>query len=161
MILDLETAIVERLTASLQGVRVEAFPDDPASYALKHPRGAVLVGYGRSTYGAPQAMDVIAQERQLEFDITVLARNLRAGGAQGGAYAYLDAVRVALTGWRPEGARKMYPLRDRFLGVRDGVWRYAITVATSAVVLETAEAEQAAALQRITLSEHLAMGDDT
>ncbi|HYH17503.1 MAG TPA: Gp37 family protein [Azospirillum sp.] len=157
MILDLETAIVGRLTDVLKDIRVEAYPEDPAGYALKHPRGAVLVGYGRSAYGKPEALDVIAQERRLEFDVTILARNLR---QHGGAYGHLDAVRVALTGWRPTGARKLYPVRDRFLGVRDGVWRYAITFATAAMALETAEPEQAAVLQRITLSEHLVMGDE-
>ncbi|WP_051340945.1 Gp37 family protein [Azospirillum halopraeferens] len=157
MIPDLETAIVERLGGAVPGIRVEAFPEDPASYALKHPRGAVLVGYGRSTYGKPEALGVIAQERRLEFDITVLARNLR---QHDGAYAHLEAVRVALTGWRPPGARKLYPLRDRFLGVSNGVWRYVITIATSAVALETAETEQAALLRQITLGERLTMGDE-
>lgn len=158
MILDIETALVGRLAAALPDIQVEAYPERPEKYVLKHARGAALIGYGRSVYGDPQAPDVIVQLRQMEFDITILARNLR---SHGGAYGYLDAARVALAGWRPAGARKVVPVRDRFIGVKDGVWRYALTVSLAAVTVEVAEPEQAAVLRQITLTEHLTMEDAT
>ncbi len=158
MILEIETAIVGRLAAAMPGIRVEAFPEKPEEYTLKHARGAVLVGYGRSAYGKPEALGAIVQERRLEFDITILARDLR---EHGGAYGYLDAARVALTGFRPAGARKLHPVRDRFLGVRGGVWRYAITMATAAPAMEADEAGQPVLLRRLTLADPLAGPDET
>lgn len=156
MILEIETAIVARLAAALDGVRVEAFPDNPDAYKLQHARGAVLVGYGRSDYGRPKALDMVAQDRRLEFDVTVLMRNLR---EHGGAYGALDAVRIALTGFRPAGADKLHPVRERFLAVRDGVWRYAATFATSMPALETAAAEQGPLLRQVGFAETITLSD--
>jgi len=158
MILDLETALVNRLAAALPMLHVQAYPEQPAAYTLKHPRGAVLVGYGRSAYGDPEASGLIVQTRRMEFDITVISRDLR---SHGGAYGYLEAARIALTGWRPEGAGKTVPVRDRFLGVHGGMWRYALTVSLTAVTLETAEPEQSALLRRIAFAEHLGMENGT
>lgn len=156
-ILAIETAIVARLAAALTGLRVEAFPDSPDTYRLQHPRGAVLVGYGRSDYGRPLATGPIVQDRRLEFDITVLARHLR---DHGGAYGVLDAVRIALTGFRPAGATGLQPVRDRFLAVRDGVWRYAITLATTMPALETADEEQGPLLRQVAFTETVILPGD-
>lgn len=158
MILDLETALVNRLAAALPMLHVQAYPEQPAAYTLKHPRGAVLVGYGRSAFGDSEASGLIVQARQMEFDITVVSRDLR---SHGGAYGYLDAARIALTGWRPEGAGKVVPVRDRFLGVHGGIWRYVLTVSLAAMTMETAEPEQSALLQQIAFAERLSMEDGT
>lgn len=151
MIQEIETAIVERLVQALPKLRVEPFPDDPDKYTLRHAHGAVLVGYRGGVYGAEEAGGPVVQPRRMEFDMTVLTRNLR---DHGGAYGHVDAVRIALTGFRPAGWRKMVAVRERFLALRDGVWRYAITMATSGVVMEIAETDQPALLQRVTFEEN-------
>lgn len=155
MIQEIETAIVERLTTAIPNLRVEPFPDDPARYVLKHQIGAVLVGYGRAAYGPSQTTDVVAQECRREFDITVLSRNLRDGGrGEGsGAYGALDLACKALTGFRPAGWRKMMAVRERFLGIKDGVWRYALTMATTGMAIEQAETETPVLLQQVTFDD--------
>ena len=57
----------------------------------------------------------------MEFDVTVLVRDLgwSVGGPPGatspGAYAILEAIRAALTGYRVPGARKIYMVREKFV----------------------------------------------
>lgn len=146
MIGEIEKAIVERLAAQLAGVKVEAFPDKPDTYNMHHPKGAVLVAFGRSTYSQPRATDLVVQERRIEWDITLVMRNLR---DHAGAYDVLDAVRLILTGWQPPACRKMMPVREQFLDQRQGVWTYVMTMACATTVVECAEEEDLPLLKRI------------
>lgn len=158
MIMDLETALVNRLAAALPMVEVLAYPAPAEQYTLAHPCGAVLVGYSKSTYGAPEPTDLLVQTRKMTFKITVLARDLH---SDTGAYRFLETARTVLAGWKPENAHKVVPVRDRFVSLDDGVWRYALTVSLTTIALETAEPEPFVTLQRITLTEHLTMENGT
>lgn len=146
MIGEIETAIVERLAERLTGVKVEAFPDKPDTYKMHHPKGVVLIAFGRSTYSQPRATDLVVQERRIEWDITLVMRNLR---DHAGAYDVLDAVRLILTGWRPPACRKMMPVREQFLDQKQGIWTYVLTVAHATTVVECAEEEDLPLLKRI------------
>lgn len=146
MIGEIETAIVERLAARLTGVKVEAFPDKPDTYKFHHPKGTVLVAFGRATYSAPRAIDIVVQERRIEWDITLLMRNLR---DHAGAYPVLDAIRLILTGWRTCGAGKLMPVREQFLDQHQGVWTFALTMAHTIPTVECAEEEDLPLLKRI------------
>lgn len=146
MIGEIEAAIVGRLAAQLTGVRVEAFPDKPDTYNMHHPKGVVLVAFGRSTYSPPRAIDLVVQERRIEWDITLLMRNLR---DHAGAYDVLDAIRLVLTGWRTSGCGKLMPVREQFLDQRQGVWTYVLTLAHSVTTVECAEEEDLPLLKRI------------
>ncbi|MCW2248675.1 hypothetical protein M2352_004335 [Azospirillum fermentarium] len=158
MIMDLETALVNRLAAALPMAEVLAYPAPAEQYTLTHPCGAVLVGYSKSTYGAPEPTDLLVQTRKMTFKITVLARELH---SDTGAYRFLEAARTVLAGWKPGNAHKVVPVRDRFVSLDDGVWRYALTVSLTTIALETAEPEPFVTLQRITLTEHLTMENGT
>jgi len=146
MIGEVEAAIVERLAGQLTGVKVEAFPDKPDSYRMHHPKGTVLVAFGRATYSAPRSIDLVVQERRVEWDITLLMRNLR---DHAGAYDVLDAIRLVLTGWRTSGCTKLMPVREQFLDQNQGVWTFVLTMAHSVTVVECAEEEDLPLLKRV------------
>jgi Gp37 protein len=145
-----ESAIVVALgRAAGDQLAVEHFPGRPESYRLTHRVGAALVTYRGATYGETRDIGAIIQERKLEFEVTVVMRDLgwavgaQAGGASPGGYAILESVRAALTGFQVPGARKMYPLSEKFLGrdPKGGVWMYAIRFALVTVAVEGSQAD--------------------
>lgn len=149
--LDLETienAIVARLRSAVSSIEVARFPGDPGEYRMTHRVGAALVVYRGSSYGEVKDTAAVAQERQMEFDVTVLVRDLGWGVGSGpsasnpGAYAILDSVRLALCGMRVPGARKARLVREKFLqrDQQGGVFIYVLTVGLSTVVVEAAPA---------------------
>lgn len=146
MISEIETAIVDRLATRLTGVSVEAFPNKPDTYPFQHPTGTVLVAFGRATYSAPHAIDLVVLERRIEWDITLLMRSL---GDHAGAYPVLDAIRLSLTGWRTCGASKLMPVREQFLDQHQDVWSFALTMAHTIPTVEWAEGEDPPLLKRI------------
>lgn len=146
MIDDIEKAIVARLSGAITEVKVEAFPDKPDGYRMTHPRGVVLVAFGRATYSAPKATDIVVQERRLEWDVTLLFRQLR---EHSGAYGHLDAARMALTGWRFPGATKMFPVREQFVSQHQGIWTYTLTLAHQVPAIEIDEDELGPLLKQV------------
>lgn len=144
----LENAIVTQLQSQIDAIEVAHFPDKPESYRLVHRVGAALVRYQGAKYGGMFDITAVVQKRLLEFEITLMMRDLgwsyggEPGGTSPGAYAMLEAVRAALTGFQIPGCTKMYPVKERFVE-RDrqgGVWVYAISfeLATAAVEPSTA-----------------------
>ncbi|MGH7865133.1 MAG: Gp37 family protein, partial [Candidatus Binataceae bacterium] len=121
----------------------------PESYRMTHPVGAALVVYRGASYGEQLDTEIVAQERRLEFEVMVLVRDLGwntggpSGGAGRGAYEILEAVRLALTGFTVPGARKMHPMKERFVerDKQGGVWVYGISFAITAVAVEAPRAE--------------------
>jgi Gp37 protein len=102
------------------------------------------VQYQGAEYGPRLDSAAIVQERKLEFEITLVMRDLgwsvggEPGGTSPGAYAMIEAVRAALTGFIVPGCRKMFPVKERFVE-RDrqgGVWTYAIAFALTTVAIE-------------------------
>ncbi|MEQ0902939.1 Gp37 family protein, partial [Pseudomonas aeruginosa] len=77
---------------------VELFPEQPGNYRLNHPRGSILLAYGRSQFGQPEAADAVLQERNLVFRLTLVFRQLN---GKDGVTSYLDRIRESLTGWYP------------------------------------------------------------
>jgi Gp37 protein len=143
-ITSIEDAIVGQLSANVSGIEIAHFPDNPESYRMTHRVGSALVRYAGAKYGELLETAAIIQERRLEFEITTLMRDLGWGvgsapdGTSPGAYAILEAIRAALTGFIVPGCRKMYPLRERFVE-RDrqgGVWIYASNYALVTMAVE-------------------------
>jgi len=140
----IEGAVVEELRAHLSGIEIARFPDRPEAYRMTHPVGAALVVYRGASYGQQLDTEIVAQERKLEFEVMVLVRDLGwntggpSGGAGPGAYEILEAVRLSLTGYTVPGARKMYPVKERFVerDKQGGVWVYGITFAITALAVE-------------------------
>jgi Gp37 protein len=145
-----EAAIVTRLQATVSGIEIARYPDSPESYRMTHRVGAALVMYKGAQYGAQLDSAAIIQERRLEFEVTVMMRDLgwsyggASDGPSPGAYAILESIRAALTGFRVPGCRKMYPVRERFVE-RDrqgGVWIYAIAFGLATVAVEPSPADE-------------------
>lgn len=143
-IASIETAIVARLQAMVTSIEIAHFPDNPKSYRLTHRIGAALVVYRGSDYGQVEDTAAIIQERKMEFDVTVLVRDLgwSVGGTPGatspGAYAILEAIRAALTGYQVPGARKIFMVREKFVerDAEGGVWIYLLTIALTTMAIE-------------------------
>ncbi len=120
MIAEIERDMVALLATALPDLKVETFPDKPDAYRLSHAHGAVLVGYSGGRFANPYVMAGTAQSGRLEFQLVVKVRCLR---SHVGAYAVLEAIRVALSGQDIHGAR-FYPVREQFEDVSSGVWTY-------------------------------------
>ena len=140
----LESAIAAQLRAQITAIEIAQFPDKPAAYRLTHRIGAALVAWRGATYGALIDTAAVVQARRLEFEVILLVRDLGwsfgadPSGPNPGAYALLEAIRAALTGLRLPGCRKMFPLREQFLG-RDpqgGVWTWSALYALETMALE-------------------------
>jgi hypothetical protein len=102
------------------------------------------VAWRGASYGALIDTAAVVQSRRLEFEITLLVRDLGwsfggdPSGPNPGAYALLESIRAALTGLQLPGCRKMYPLREQLLG-RDpqgGVWTWSALYALETMALE-------------------------
>lgn len=118
-------------------LKVEPFPEAPDNYVPTHPTGTVLVVYKGSAYGPAQSTDLVIQDREMDFELTILIRNLR---KHQGAYAVIEALRNGLAGWMAPGANKGARLvRDEFRGHEAGIWHWAlgIRIPTTSVPTET------------------------
>jgi hypothetical protein len=142
----LESAIVTQLAGALGNlIEVAHYPNNPETYRLTHRVGAALVQYTGAKYDPPEEVALVVQQRTLEFVVTVMMRDLGwayggpPSGTSPGAYQMLEAVRVALAGYRlaPDlGATKLTPVRERFVKREDGIWHYAIHFTTRTVAVE-------------------------
>ncbi len=140
----IEAALVNQLSTQITEIEVAHFPDTPEAYRMTHRIGAALVRYEGGEYGKLIDTAAIVQERTLKFEITVMMRDLGwnvggpPGGATPGAYAMMEAVRIALTGFQVPGCDKAYPLRERFVkrDKQGGVWIYAISFALRTAAVE-------------------------
>ncbi len=139
----IEAAIVAQLRSQIHSIEIAHYPDRPETWRMTHRVGAALVIYKGAQYGDLLDMAAVIQERKLEFEVAVMMRDLGwavggdASGPSPGAYAIIESVRAALTGFQISGCRKMYPVREKFLkrDKQGGVWTYAsiFTVMTMAV----------------------------
>lgn len=128
-----ERAIHDRLRRRVPTLAVESFPDDPEAYQLKHKVGALLVGYAGAKYGPVRDIDATAQERLLSFTIVVIARSLTSHDS---ATLYMEAVRLALAGYRIPGFGKIAMGGEQFLGAKGGQWMFGVTVRLTTMSVE-------------------------
>ncbi len=140
----IENAIIVQLKSQVSAIEIAHYPDRPESWRLTHRIGAALVQYKGAEYGPRLDSAAVVQERKLQFEVTLVMRDLgwsvggEAGGTSPGAYAMIEAVRAALTGFIVPGCRKMYPVKERFVE-RDrqgGVWTYALAFALTTLAIE-------------------------
>ena len=125
-------------SSQINSIEIAHYPDRPETWRLTHRVGAALVMYKGAQYGELLDTAAIIQERKLEFEIAVMMRDLGwavggdPSGPSPGAYAIIEAIRTALTGYRIPGCRKMYPVREKFVkrDKQGGVWTYASTFRT-------------------------------
>ncbi len=131
-----QQAIVDHLKPAFPKALVDHFPDKFEDYdKLPTNRGAaVLVAYKGSQFGEPRGLGAVVQEQRPQFEVTVVSHKLR---GEAGVLALLDAVRVRLTGHRPQGADPMRPLDEQYVPNPPGTWVYVTTWATSFPHVET------------------------
>ncbi|AVH35416.1 hypothetical protein AL532_03365 [Pseudomonas monteilii] len=133
------TAILDAFVAQLkntfgQKLAVELFPEAPSGYRLNHPRGAILVAFGNSKFGEPEALDAVFQQRNMTIPLTLVFRQLN---GRDGVISYLDAIRDCLTGWYPPHCdNACRPVDEVFIGQVAGLWQYTQRFATRATQLQ-------------------------
>jgi hypothetical protein len=145
----IEDAIVTQLRAQISSIEIAHYPDLPETWRLTHRVGAALVMYKGAEYGDLLDTAAVIQERKLEFEIAVMMRDLGwavggdPSGPSPGAYAILEGIRTALTGFQIAGCRKMYPLREKFIkrDKQGGVWTYASAFALKTMAVEGVQTE--------------------
>jgi len=143
----IEDAIVNPLRSQINSIEIAHYPDRPETWRLTHRVGAALVMYKGAQYGELLETAAIIQERKLEFEIAIMMRDLGwavggdPSGPSPGAYAIIEGIRTALTGYRIPGCRQMYPVREKFVkrDKQGGVWTYASTFALSTVAVEASQ----------------------
>ena len=146
----IEDAIVTRLSSQINSIEIAHYPDSPETWRLTHRVGAALVRYNGARYGELLDTAAIIQERKLEFEISIIMRDLGwavggdPSGPSPGAYAIIEGIRAALTGYWIAGCRQMYPVREKFVkrDKQGGVWTYASTFALSTVAVEASQPDQ-------------------
>ena len=126
-------AVRDHLASKLAGYSVELFPDQPAQYRFMHPKGAVLVGYQGSRFGKLEDIGRIAQQRDLTLHLTVFGRGVHHDGA---ALDLLDALRLAIVGYRPPDCLPCHLTSEQFLAEDGGAWQYQLLVQTETQQIE-------------------------
>lgn len=113
---------------------VELFPENPAGYRLNHPCGAILLAYGKSTFGGSEAGDSVFQARNIVIRLTLVFRQLN---GKDGVISYLDQIRACLTGWfAPHCDQACRPVAEQFIGQVSGLWQYGQDFAIRATQLQ-------------------------
>ncbi|WP_051414808.1 Gp37 family protein [Pseudomonas sp. QTF5] len=131
---------------------VELFPENPQQYRLNHPRGAVLLAYGKSIFGGTESTDAIVQARNVVLRLTLIFRQLN---GTSGVICYLDRIRACLIGWYPpNAAQACRPLSEQFIGHQNGVWQYAQDFATRTTQLQSMPPEQGPLLKHAAFQDH-------
>jgi hypothetical protein len=140
----IESAIAAQLKSQISVIEIAQFPDRPSAYRLTHRIGAALIAWRAASYGPLIDTASVVQTRRLEFEINLLMRDLGwafgAGpsGPNPGAYSLLESIRAALTGFRIPGCRKLFPVKEQFLG-RDPqgwLWTWSAIYALDTMALE-------------------------
>jgi len=143
----IEDSIVAQLSSQISVIEIAHYPDRPETWRLTHRVGAALVMYKGAQYGVLLDTAAVIQERKLEFEISLMMRDLgwavggEPSGTSPGAYAIIEDIRSALTGFQIPGCQKMYPVREKFVkrDKQGGVWTYASTFALSMVAVEASQ----------------------
>ncbi|MCM2291090.1 Gp37 family protein [Allorhizobium sp. BGMRC 0089] len=121
-----EDALLTVLKENVSGqCKVDAFPNNPALYDFDGLPAALLIHYTGSRFAPAKGPANTTQARAMEFSLVLLVRSLR---GEGGAYAHLDDIRLAIQGRSFAGAGPAALARDQLNEEKDGVWRWEIRV---------------------------------
>lgn len=141
----IEDSILDRLKAKVPGILVQPYPDNPEVWEPTHPVGALLVRFSDDDYSDSKDTDLVVQDRDLMWEITLAFWSLRGKAGQKGLYSYLEMVRTVLTGFTPpDCSAKMHPVSTEFITRAAGnlknknqrLWQYAITFKTTCLNIE-------------------------
>lgn len=165
-ILEQEAAIIERLRQKIPNVAVEGFADISHERQLDRIRDHIatrsmatfLVVYRGSEFAKPEPTDIVVQDETAMFDVLVVGKNLRKHGAM---YDWLNAIRLALIGYRMPGCTRVYAVEAGLVQEEDGTWYYRIMFALHQPVVELDDEEAQVLLKRITTTDNLGETTET
>jgi len=146
-----ERAIIARLQADLIGIepltrtvrkgdgstveapiKVESYPKKPQKGTLKTlaASGAVLVRYTGSKYKPPRRNSrMTVQDRQMFFELLIVADSLLAEDQAKGIYESLDLAADRVLDYVPPGCTAGIELvQDDYLNEQDGSWEYGLLI---------------------------------
>lgn len=126
MIETLENTIVARLAEKIPELENASYPDNPDSYQLQHPVGALLTRFESASHSTPIALDMIEQDVTLNFITLIVTRGY---GGDGGAKAIFKRVVDAVRGYRVPGFSKFYVTKVELLQYNEGIWQYSVGIA--------------------------------
>jgi hypothetical protein len=119
-----EDALLAVLAENVSGqCKVEVFPNNPALYDFEGLPAALLIHYAGSRFAPAKGPANTTQARAMEFSLVLLVRSLR---GEGGAYAHLEDIRLAIQGRAFAGAGPATLTRDQLDEEKGGVWRWEI-----------------------------------
>lgn len=110
----LETEIVERLNAKFNeygtasGMVAIMLPETEAQFTQEIEKSRATVAYYGSTWQGPASVNAVSQEETLTIRVLLEARKLR---GPNGIYAFGNLIKKILTGYRPQGAERLYPVK--------------------------------------------------
>lgn len=132
-------AFKARLNAHFPDWQTDLMPNVPSNYYLSHPNGAILISYAGSKFGKPRPTQAVTQDRTVHVVLTVIARNLH---NDHNALDLLDALRLAVVGFRPPNCLPCYLVEEAYDGRDDatGTWTYQLVLATETVQVEQRQA---------------------
>lgn len=115
----LQGYLVQQLASTFTGSPVDVFgyPDLPDnSWWRGTSLGYILVAYDKTDFSAPMSTSAMVQERRVEFEVNVLARQIKWAdmGPQGVFQSLLAVIRSALTGLSMPGFRNGYFVSESF-----------------------------------------------
>lgn len=133
----IEKSIIARLSDRIDGVRLEAYPDQPKELGKPTPSARILIGYqGSSFTSLSEDPRNFSMEETLTYELTFEVKGLR---THRGAYPLLDVAKNALMGYVPAIGqfRPVRPKAIAFKGVTEGIWYYSMTISLSVVIPQT------------------------
>ena len=133
---NIENQIITKLHEEFSDLLVQGFPEKPSEFILIHPIGAILVHYRGGSFSNTNALDIISQEKKMDFAITLVTRNLRSNN---GTYELLDQIKRVLCGYKIDECSKLTPVKEGFLSENNGIWQYEITFTLSTPSVEYLE----------------------
>ena len=128
--------VVARLKQHHPTLSVVETPDNPSTYAFRHPVGEILVQYTSSDFAEPDntggnypGAPVVdrPQRRRVNIQLTLVLKSLT--GANGTTVT-LDQVRNSLKKFRPRHClTQVYFLGEGFISEKQGIWQYGLRTA--------------------------------
>jgi hypothetical protein len=153
-LLQLEEAIINRLSGLIPEAHVSELPLDPTEIGVATTGTQVWVAFREESFEAPPEGGVSnplrppSQARTITWELIVRGQELRVKGHQR-IYPILDKIRDALTGWMPEAihankgvTRPLYPARAGFTNMGAGLWVYSMTFICKSIYSAPLEANK-------------------
>jgi Gp37 protein len=156
-----QTAIVGQLQTPFAATPIQVFgyPDlpDDGWWSQTQAPGYVLVAYDSTEFGPPIATSSMVQERRIDFEVLIIARQIAWGdfGPTGVMQALIKVIKAQLTGFRIPGFRNGYFTGERFRekDPQGRIWVYAMRWRTITMEVKMETKYALAALQALIYNE--------